>query len=652
MAEGGCGLTGRELDLIRYIETHDGVSPERLSERLGVSTRTVRTRIHQANDDLGGIAHIEKKRGDGYSLIVDDEDAFAAWRADETSSVPSHLPSNHDERVAYLLDDLLARNDWITLDDLSSMLYVSRNVISNDLKDVEQELDRFDLVLEKRPHYGIRITGSELNRRICMADLVINRLGGYETEDVEKNLPSISLDVIADCVNRILEEEHFSVNADAYQNLLVHIAIAVRRIRADCFVPLDEEHLDSIRSMREFSVAQRIADEVGGALSVDLPEEEVGYIAIHLAGKQAIYGTPDDGSEGGLVISDEVWDVVTEMLEVVWKAFHFDFRNDLELRMNLARHIVPLSVRLRYHMHIDNPMLPDIKERYPLAYSMALDSSAVLVEHYGTRLSEDETGYIALAFELALERQKTELPRKNILVVCASGQGSAKLLEYRYRQEFGAYLGDITTCNAIDLDSIDFTNIDYVFTTVPINRTLPVPVREVKYFFNDADARSMRALLNDDLLPGDVARYFDPQLFLPHLELGSKGEVLDLLCACVAEHCEVPDDFRELVERREQAAQTAFGNLVAMPHPIQTVTSETFVCVGVLERPIEWDEQQVQVVFLVSISKERNKDLSQFYGSMAKLVMNSEAVQELVENQTFSELLLLLEQCGTTEEKE
>ena len=92
-------------------------------------------------------------------------------------------------------------------------------------------------------------------------------------------------------------------------------------------------------------------------------------------------------------------------------------------------------------MRIDNPLLSDIKKRFPLAYSMALDSSAVLAKHYGKELSEDEMGYIALAFALAIERQKTEMAAQEHSGGMRLRPGSARLLEWRYRQEFGSLVG-------------------------------------------------------------------------------------------------------------------------------------------------------------------------------------------------------------------
>lgn len=637
-------LDGRDIKLIDIIDAHPDIDPVDLAERFSVSDRSVRTYVRKTNEALGSCAQIEKRRGGGYSLRVLNASAFAALRARDAHAGQDAVPTTPEARVDYLLNDLLSRADWITVDDLASILFVSRNVITSDLRQVAATLERFGLVLEKRPHYGIRVTGPEMSRRLCLANLTLDCIIGTGG--------SASLDVIARCVSESLAEEDFQINSAAYQNLLVHIAVAVERIRANCYVPMEPEHLERMRSTPEYLIAKKVAAAVERELTAELPEEEIGYIAIHLAGKQTLY-TPGSDADANLVISDEVWNVVSRMLEMVWNAFHFDFRNDLELRMNLARHIVPLSVRLRYRMRIDNPLLSDIKQRFLVAYSMALESSCILAEEYGNALSEDEVGYIALAFALAIERQKSERPRKNILVACASGQGSARLLEWRYRQEFGTWLDRIETCDVAHVASRDLTGIDYVFTTVPLERKLPVPVREVKYFLDDEDVNSVRRILSGEAAAAaPLAAYFDERLFLGALDAEDKDGALDALCARVAEVHDVPGDFRALVQRREELAQTCFGNLVAMPHPVTPVTTSTFVAVAVLNHSVSWNGQEVRAVFLVSVSSLRDQKLDAFYRGMARLLTSREAIQKLVSNPDFATLLDVIDTYSPEPEKE
>jgi lichenan operon transcriptional antiterminator len=84
-------------------------------------------------------------------------------------------------------------------------------------------------------------------------------------------------------------------------------------------------------------------------------------------------------------------------------------------------------------------------------------------------ISEGEIGYLALIFALALEQQKNpDYSKYNILIVCSSGQGRARLLMYKYQQTFGKYINQIYLCNQFELNGFDFSKVQYVFTTIPI----------------------------------------------------------------------------------------------------------------------------------------------------------------------------------------
>ena len=447
---------------------------------------------------------------------------------------------------------------------------------------------------------------------------------------------------MSECIEHAIKENDFTINSVAFQNLVVHITIAILRYREGSLVPLAGEMLERLHATREFGVAKDITADLAQKTGTELSEEEVAYIAIHLAGKQTLAFEDDDT---GLVISDEVWDVTSQMLELVWNVYRFDFRGDLELRMNLARHIVPLAVRLRYQMNLKNPLLTDIKNRYPLAYSMASDASSVLAERYDALLSDDETGYIALTFALALERRREDVPKHNVLMVCASGAGSARLMEWRCKQEFGDYLGKIVTCDVLDIDKVDFSDIDYVFTTVPIPRPVPVPVREVRHFLDAGEVEDVRALLRGALNDADgILDYFDPKLFFPHLECRTKEEVLDSLLDCVEQQRVVDAKFRELVWKREGTVATSFGNNVAMPHPLHPASEETFVCVGVLDEPVIWDDygRAVQVVFLSSFNNKDGLKLQRFYATLANVLVSRRAMRAIVDDPRWDTLQAIL----------
>ena len=636
-------MGANDLEIVSFVERNAPVALAVLAGRFHVKERTARAYIKQANEMLSGAAAIEWSRSDGgYVLNVIDAQAFDAWKARIAPTSANDVLSTSEGRVSYLLDDLLSRADWITLDELSQALYVSRTSISADLKQVEHVLARYNLSLERRPHYGIRVTGSEMSRRLCLAGIVVDKLDDDDAQKWITSHGSVGIaETVSRCVEAVLAREDFQINSFVHQNLLVHISIALVRIREGKYVPMEAGQLEQIRGTRAYEVAEGIARAIESELSCELPEEEVAYMAIHLAGKRLLSAGSEN--ERGLVITDEVWDVVSEMLELVFRTFRFDFREDLELRMNLARHIVPLSVRLTYHLAVENPILADVKARFPLAYSMAVDSSSVLAAHYGSELSEDEMGYIALAFALALDRQKTELPKKRILVVCASGRGSAKLLEHRYRKEFGPYLESVEACDAAQVARLDLSNIDYIFTTVPLHMSLPVPVREVKYFLDVEDIARVREMLENGVGEQSAAeRYLNADLFFPYLACASKEEAIAFLCehACAVDG--VDAELEDLVWERERAGATAFGNSVALPHPMRAASDRTFLAIGLLDEPIDWDGQQVRAIFLIVISRTGHDELESFYESMAELFIDPAAIRKLLDSQTFETLQALV----------
>lgn len=86
------------------------------------------------------------------------------------------------------------------------------------------------------------------------------------------------------------------------------------------------------------------------------------------------------------------------------------------------------------------------------------------------------------------------------------------------------------------------------------------------------------------------------------------------------------------------------GNRVAMPHPCQVLTEDTFVSVAVLKAPIQWDEQhEVQAIFLVSVSRQKNKKLQDFYATTARLLLDEQRIGQLIQKRSYQTLAECLE---------
>lgn len=148
--------------------------------------------------------------------------------------------------------------------------------------------------------------------------------------------------------------------------------------------------------------------------------------------------------------------------------------------MMLVKHLIPLRVRLNYGTMLKNPILQEVKNEYPFALSIASGLNHIMKKYYDKQLSEDELSYIAIAIQLAIEKQtKNNQNKKNILLVCASGNVFSRFFKYRFQEMFKDCIDQAFTCDYPDLADYDFRSIDYVFSTVPIDLVLPVPTFQV-----------------------------------------------------------------------------------------------------------------------------------------------------------------------------
>jgi lichenan operon transcriptional antiterminator len=277
-----------------------------------------------------------------------------------------------------------------------------------------------------------------------------------------------------------------------------------------------------------------------------------------------------------------------------------------------------------------------------MAYQMAHVTSSVLREYYKKDIPEEEIGYFALIFALALEKGKTDC-RYDILVVCGTGKGTSRLLKYKYEQEFSDYLKNIYVCDLLGLEEFDVSRVDYIFTTVPITREVAVPIIEVGMFLGTDDIQKITGLLRYGSNGGMIRRYYGEKRFIRDVPAGTKEEILAYLCGIIRRQEQIDPDFYELVLEREAYAQMDYGNYIAIPHPNRIASQESFAYVAVLEKPVIWNNQPVQVVLLVSIGRKEDRDMQRFYETTARFALNTEAVAAVIRNPEYEVFIEMLQ---------
>ncbi|VEC96729.1 Putative BglB-family transcriptional antiterminator [Klebsiella variicola] len=144
---------------------------DELAQRLSVSTRTVRADITALNALLAQYgAQFILNRGSGYQLKIDNPASFQAL--EETAPKTQHVPRTAQDRITFLLVRFLTSAFSIKLEDLADEWFVSRATLQNDMVEVRERFQRYQLTLETRPRHGMKLFGSEVSIRACLTDLL------------------------------------------------------------------------------------------------------------------------------------------------------------------------------------------------------------------------------------------------------------------------------------------------------------------------------------------------------------------------------------------------------------------------------------------------------------------------------------------------
>ena len=93
-------------------------------------------------------------------------------------------------------------------------------------------------------------------------------------------------------------------------------------MRGGYYVPMMENEADKVRDKKTYRIAEEILGRIKEKFQVEFPDSEIGYIAIHLEGKKMLINTTiAEETEGNLIISPEISDLVGFMLSAVYDAF-------------------------------------------------------------------------------------------------------------------------------------------------------------------------------------------------------------------------------------------------------------------------------------------------------------------------------------------
>ena len=600
--------------LLLLLESKEYLTSDELAYRLGSSARTVREDISKNKKMLGryGI-QIKSKAHKGYYLELPKEHA-----ADLQEMIKG--AGETQNKAAQLMRALLLADDYRKLDDIAEELWVSRSTADRLFKEAKEIFGRYHLSLVSKPFYGIRLEGNERDRRLCLVQCclpskssMMDRFWGKMAEDTD-----LVYEELTEIVESCIQSEEYQIAEASQRNLVVHLAVAVMRIRTSHLV--QDGNALSFGESPEGRIAKEIARKIKERYKVEFPAAEIAYIQIHLKGKRFFM---EDGKDH--LITGELETLMMKINHAILDEMGMDFQSDLEHFAALSLHLLPMLTRVRYGLRMENPVLYDIKRQLPLGYECAVIAANVIGAELGCKVAEEEKGYLAMHYAVAIDHLKKSR-NVRVVVVCSSGLGTSRLLKHKVTEQFGLSEQEVLMLSMGQLSQADLSAVDYIFSMVPI--TMEVPCQMI-YVENPLAALPKQDSQDARKKPKSLAQYISPGRVFLQVKAANRKEIIEQLCRALKETAALPEDFLELVWKREQASATEIGGMAAIPHPAKLCTEASCLAIAVLKKPITWYRKPVKYVFLISYGLGNQQESESLNEALTELATDETWLKQL-----------------------
>ena len=444
-----------------------------LAKEFNVSTRTIRNDLEELNlyFDKILISDAIKINSNNVYLTLRKDDELKLNSKDKEEDYYSYKLSV-EERMIIILSQLILSENYVTISSLCEKLSVSRGTINSDIILIKKWSRDHDANLISKKGKGLIIEETEKRRRILLMTLIreyndlinISKIDYDPIDMYEKLFKNVTLDDIREIIIRSEKEFELTLSDIAFDGLLIHIALAIERNINKNHVLLENDNLEIPKDSNQYKMAEYMIKEIEKKYHVEIPAEEIYYVALHIYGKS----TPkvSDDNEEWIYIQL----ITNNLIEKVSRCFNVDFRNDIRLYEDLSKHIAGTIFRFKNNLTLKNPLRKALLDEYKEIYYAVKNNSTKIKEYINQELTSDEIAYMVLHFAAAMERVKIDSEEHipSVIVVCSTGIGTAKLVLSRLNKYFNFNIKKVMALHNLK-KTLENENVDLIISTVKID---------------------------------------------------------------------------------------------------------------------------------------------------------------------------------------
>ncbi|GAA0107906.1 MULTISPECIES: sigma 54-interacting transcriptional regulator [Clostridium] len=454
--------------------------------------------------------------------------------------------------------------------------------------------------------------------------------------------------------------------------LVIHLNSAYERIIN--IKEITNPQLDYVKENYniEFKTAKAMAKVINKNLNVELPEDEIGFIAMYLKNfRQKINGIK--GKVSVVILSHG--HVAKGMADVVNKLLGVSHAVGLEMNLTdsptvfLGRVIelvkkvddgkgcillIDMGSLANFGRIITNRtgIKTEVIDRVDTVLALEVVRRAILPE------STLKDIVIALKADKKLIKNNYEGQKKfplAIITLCITGEGTALKIKNYIEESIPDKankvsiipIGIISSDNVTD--SIEKLRINYNIIAIvgTIDSEYPdIPFISIDNLVNGRGLIELKKLINREFeQQNDLQEIITSKLIFNNVTSKFKDEILDMMIKSLINYGYVKKEYFLSVYKREAVSNTFIKGGIAIPHGEAQFVAKPTIAIAKLAKPIIWDgTNSVDLIFLIAINKNSKKYIEQLYrlismnnvlDSLRKAKKNEE-IEAILTNNTFS----------------
>ncbi|WP_317855172.1 BglG family transcription antiterminator [Chakrabartyella piscis] len=646
-------LFDRQVEILNYLkEKGDFVTGSAIAKHLKISDRTVRNEIHS----------IKKTCGENIILAVKTKGYMYNKEFDQMSTYHNLDIVSPNDRLMYILKNLVISNSNIDIFDIAERLYVSERSVEADVTRINKillELDlqsigisRTDTLIQLKNAYGVSNN--------LLYDVAKFNSADLNHSDFQKIFPNINIDYLGSLVIEILNHYKYASRYLSYTRFIVDIAMLIEAqhdyrhslgvFYEDLIAPFKDNYTEYYSN-----IASDIHEMVLGKFGIQLSQADTDYMThiLYITHKMDVLETEIADAYGE---KDEFSDFCHSTFEQlrVQKGIPY-IENINELADDLILHLRIAMMRTELGIKLYNPLIHNVTTEYMHLIDVAIMIADRIEETYGVHFTFNEISYIGIYLATALHNYSDTLDwdsKLKILLYIPEGIGNLNLINKQIER--------IVDPHKVAIDGITNLPSDSEFDSIVLQYHLVITTS--KRFSNNAKnifilkksfdinyQNQIKEIINKELIILKntklnllIRKFTNEKLFVANLALHTKNDVISHLSNMLCTYGVVGEDFKEYVFAREKIAGTDLETGIAFPHSLKNIATHSAMAICTLKDPILWNTKKVNVVCMYANSLENSSESVLFVQHFMGAIFAPEFVESLKKCTTYDECVATL----------